>query len=63
MKISRKPFSLDPNLGSMKDNITSTSKQMNWNIIVKELKVTEIDVLKSIEIWDQAGWREEGQDH
>lgn len=38
MKISRKPFSLDPNLGSMKDNITSTSKQQNWNIICKELK-------------------------
>ena len=39
MKISRKPFSLDPNLGAMKDNITSTSKQQNWNIICKELKV------------------------
>lgn len=40
VKISRKPFSLDPNLGNMKDNITSTSKQMNWNIIAKELKVS-----------------------
>ena len=42
MKISKKPFSLDPGLGNMKDNITSTSKQMNWNVICKELKVNTI---------------------
>ena len=42
MKISKKPFSLDPGLGNMKDNITSTSKQMNWNMICKELKVNTI---------------------
>lgn len=40
MKISKKPFSLDPSLANMKDNITSTSKQMNWNVICKELKVS-----------------------
>jgi len=39
VKIARKPFSLDPGLANMKDNITSTSKKLNWDIIFKELKV------------------------
>ena len=39
MKISKKPFTLDPGIANMKDNITSTAKQHNWNVITKELKV------------------------
>ncbi len=30
---------MDPGLANMKDNITSTSKQINWTLLAKELKV------------------------
>ncbi|CDW79816.1 UNKNOWN [Stylonychia lemnae] len=38
MKISKKPFTLDPGISNLKDNITSSTKQMNWNVVAKELK-------------------------
>lgn len=45
MKISKKPFTLDPNIANLKDNVTRVSKQQNWNVISKELKVI-IDIQK-----------------
>eukprot|EP00347_Sterkiella_histriomuscorum_P016192 403354133 len=38
MKISKKPFTLDPGISNMKDQITSTVKQTNWSVVCKELK-------------------------
>lgn len=70
MKISKKPFSLDPNLANLKDNITSHSKQTNWALVSKELKVILILLLKSItlifikiEIWDQDRFRKKSENN
>lgn len=37
MKISKKPFALDPQLNHLKDNAAEKIKSENWNIITREL--------------------------
>ena len=44
IKKSKKPFTLDPGLNTLKDISNSVSKAQNWNIVVQELKKFTIRV-------------------
>ena len=45
MKITKKPFSLDPQLGTLKDNPTTQAKAANWTVLAKELKVIKREII------------------
>lgn len=45
MKISKKPFTLDPQLNTLKDNPSLYTKSENWTLVVKELKVIHLEII------------------
>jgi hypothetical protein len=51
---------LDPNLQNLKDNNTQAAKLYNWNIIMKELAVRNLQTF--IEIWNLSRRQEEAVD-
>ena len=46
IKLSKKPFTLDPNLTIMKDLTSSATKEYNWRLVVQELKKFGIRMTK-----------------
>mgnify|MGYP006875470845 CR=1 FL=1 len=44
--MTKKPFTLDPNLTIMKDLTSSATKEYNWNLVVQELKKFGIRMTK-----------------
>ena len=46
LKVTNKPFTLDPNLGSMKNLSTQVTKDANWTLVCKELKKFNIKASK-----------------
>jgi hypothetical protein len=46
IKKSKKPFTLDPVLASLKDQPTQAAKDYNWNVVISELKKFNIKYAK-----------------
>ena len=46
IKMSKKPFNLDPNLTIMKDSMSTATREYNWGLIVQELKKFSIRLTK-----------------
>jgi hypothetical protein len=46
IKMSKKPFTLDPNLTIMKDLTSSATREYNWNLVTQELKKFNIRITK-----------------
>ena len=46
LKVTNKPFTLDPGVNSLKNMSTQVTKDTNWALIAKELKKFNIKVSK-----------------
>jgi hypothetical protein len=46
IKVTNKPFTLDPSLNNMKNLSTPATKETNWTLVAKELKKYNIKVSK-----------------